>query len=231
MMILNSIISSLKFIYGFSYLAIVSLLIAINPKWELKLRKKASEVLINLIAKEIIIEGSIDPTANIIMGNHTHTLDTPLIETVYKNEKIIWVAKDEVAKMPIFKYLVTKTGMILANRNDKRAIIKILKEVKKNVENGYKVAIFPEGTRNKKDYTKLLPFKNGPKGIVEKLNLKVQPFVIINLPKAFKSNPFRIEKQQIKVVFLESFYPYEGWYEKMRENMQKILDKEYKNEI
>ena len=228
MKILNSIISILKFIYGFTYLAIVSLLIGINPKWELKLRKKASKILTSLIAKEIIIEGEIDPTANILMGNHTNNLDIPLMETVYGNEKIIWVAKDEIAKMPIFKYLVTKSDMILANRNDKRAIIKMIKDIKEKTQKGYKVFLFPEGTRNKGDYTKLLKFKNGPKGIVEKLNLKVQPFVIINLPKAFKKNPFRIEKQKIKVVFLDSFYPYEGWYEDMRNNMQQILDKEYK---
>jgi len=227
MKILDSIVSIFKFIYGFTFLAIVSLLIAINPKWELKLRKKASKVLTDIIAKDLTIEGKIDPTANIIMGNHTNNLDIPLIETVYGDEKIIWVAKDEIAKMPIFKYLVTKTDMILANRNDKRAIIKMIKEIKEKTQKGYKVSLFPEGTRNKGDYTKLLKFKNGPKGIVEKLNLKVQPFVIINLPKAFKKHPFRIEKQPIKVVFLESFYPYEGWYEDMRNKMQAVLEREY----
>ena len=231
MKIIKSIISYIKFLYGFTFLAIVSLLIAINPKWELKLRKKASKILTYLIADEIIIEGKIDPNANIIMGNHTHNLDIPLMETVYGDEKIIWVAKDEIAKMPIFKYLVTKTDMILANRNDRRAIIKMIKEIKERVQRGYKIALFPEGTRNKGDYTKLLQFKNGPKGIVEKLNLKVQPFVIINLPKAFKKNPFRIEKQKIKVIFLESFYPYEGWYDDMQKKMQQILDKEYGNEV
>ncbi|WP_457564605.1 lysophospholipid acyltransferase family protein [Caminibacter sp.] len=231
MKIIKSIISFFEFLYGFTFLAIVSLLIAINPKWELKLRKKASKVLMNIISKDITIEGKIDPEANIIMGNHTHNLDIPLMETVYGNEKIIWVAKDELAKMPIFKYLVTKTDMILANRNDRRAIIKMIKEIKDRVSRGYKIALFPEGTRNKGDYRKLLKFKNGPKGIVEKLNLKVQPFVIINLPKAFKKHPFRIEKQHIKVIFLESFYPYEGWYEDMQKKMQQILDKEYKNEV
>ena len=210
MKILNSIISILKFIYGFAYLAIVSLLIAINPKWELKLRKKASKLLIDFVANDVIIEGEIDPRANIIMGNHTNILDTPFIETVYKDEKIIWVTKNEVAKMPIFRYLVTKTDMILTDRNNKAAIIKMLKDIKDRTDRGFKVALFPEGTRNKKNYKKLLKFKNGPKGIVEKLNLKVQPFVIINLPKVFKKNPFRIEKQIIKIIFLDSFYPYEG---------------------
>ncbi len=227
---IDSFISIIKFLYGFTYLAAVSLIIAVKPQWELKLRKKASRILTKIISNKIIIEGKIDPHANIIMGNHTNNLDIPLMETVYGEEKIIWVAKDDIAKMPIFKYLVTKTEMILADRTDRRAIIKMIKEVKEKVNRGYKIAIFPEGTRNKGDYTKMLPFKNGPKGIVEKLNLKVQPFVIINMPKAFQKHPFRIEKQNIKVIFLESFYPYEGWYEKMQNQMQKIITKEYSNE-
>jgi len=227
MKILNSIISIFKLIYGFIYLAVVSLLIAINPKWELKLRKKASKVLTGLIIKDLIIEGKPDPKANIIMGNHTSNLDIAIIETVYKDEKIISVAKAEIAKMPVFKYLVTKTGMILADRNDKRAILKMIKEIKEKTKEGYKISLYPEGTRNKDDYTKLLKFKKGPKGIVERLNLKVQPFVVLNLPKAFKKHPFRIEKQTIKIVFLDSFYPYEGWYEDMRKKMQAVLDREY----
>ncbi len=227
MKILNSVISILKFTYCFIYLAVISLLIGINPKWELKLRKKASKVIINLIAKEIIIEGKIDPKANILMGNHTDNFDIVLIETVYKNEKIISVAKEEITKIPVFKYLVTKTGMILANRKDKRAILKMIKEIKEKTEQGYKISLFPEGTRNKGDYTKLIEFKKGPKGVVERLNLKVQPFVIINLPKAFKKHPFRIEKQTIKIIFLDSFYPYDGWYEDMRKKMQDVLDGEY----
>jgi len=118
--------------------------------------------------------------------------------------------------------------MILVDRSDKKSVIKMLKEVKKRVDKNLKVVVFPEGTRNKTNPKKLLPFKKGVKAIPEKLNLKVQPFVIVNLPLAFEKNPFRIKKQKIKVVFLESFYPKEeNWYDKMRENMQKILDKEY----
>jgi 1-acyl-sn-glycerol-3-phosphate acyltransferase len=203
----------------------------IDPKNELKYRKWCSRVLTKMIAKEIIIEGELDKEANMLIGNHTHNLDIALMETIIP-EKLIWIAKKELGETPIIKYMLTKTDMILVDRSNKRSVLTMLKEVKERVNRGLKIVVFPEGTRNKVNPKKMQEWKNGPKAIAEKLNLKVQPFVIVNLPFAFKKKPFRIEKQKIKVVFLDSFYPNEpDWYEKTKEKMQAVLDKEYKNEI
>jgi 1-acyl-sn-glycerol-3-phosphate acyltransferase len=232
MKILNSIISYFKLLKGALCIFITGALCGIDPKNELKYRKKCSHILINMIAKEIIIEGQIDKNANIYLGNHTNNLDIALLETVI-DEKIIWIAKAELGKIPVVKYMVTKTDMILVDRTNKASTIKMIKEIKDRIKRNLKIAAFPEGTRNKKDPTKLLPFKRGLKAVVEKLNLKVQPFVIINLPFAFKQKPFRIEKQTIKIVFLSSFYPKDNpnWYEDMRKQMQEILDKEYQKKF
>jgi 1-acyl-sn-glycerol-3-phosphate acyltransferase len=229
MKILNSLISYFKLLKGAVCIFITGVLCGINPKNELKYRKKCSHILMNMIAKKIIIEGEIDKNANIFLGNHTNNLDIALLETVI-NEKIIWIAKAELGKIPVVKYMVTKTDMILVDRTNKASTIKMIREIKDRIKRNLKIAAFPEGTRNKKNPTKLLPFKKGLKAVVEKLNLKVQPFVIINLPFAFKQKPFRIENQIIKIIFLPSFYPKDNpnWYEDMRKEMQKILDKEYK---
>jgi 1-acyl-sn-glycerol-3-phosphate acyltransferase len=225
---LNSIISYFKLLKGAGCIFLTGALCGINPKNELKYRKKCSHILINMIAKKVIVKGKIDKNANIFLGNHTNNLDIALLESVI-DEKIIWIAKAELGKMPIIKYMLTKTDMILVDRTNKASTIKMIREIKDRIKRNLKIAAFPEGTRNKKDPTKLLPFKKGLKGVVEKLNLKVQPFVIINLPFAFREKPFRIEKQTIKIIFLPSFYPKDNpnWYEDMRKKMQEILDKEY----
>ena len=227
MNILNSIISYLKLLKGLICLIFTGLLCGINPKNELKYRKKCSQTLIDMISKEIIIEGKMDKNANIFLGNHTHNLDIALIETII-DEKIIWIAKAELGKIPIIKYMLTKTDMILVDRNNKKSIIKTIKEVKDRVNKGFKVVVFPEGTRNKLNPKKLLPWKQGVKGIAEKLNLKVQPFVIINIPFTIQQ-PFQIKKQEIKIIFLESFYPKDNpnWYEETKQKMQQILNYEY----
>jgi 1-acyl-sn-glycerol-3-phosphate acyltransferase len=229
---LNSIISYIKVALGGICILITSILCGINPKNELFYRKTCSKILTKMFAKDIEIIGELDKDANLLIGNHTHNMDIALMETIIP-EKLIWVAKKELGETPIIKYMLTKTDMILVDRSNKRSILQMIKEIKNRVERGFKVVLFPEGTRNKIDPTKMITWKKGVKGVAEKLNLKVQPFVIINLPFAFKKNPFRIEKQKIKVIFLKSFYPSENpnWYEDTRKKMQEILNKEYKEKV
>ncbi len=228
MKIIDYISSFYKIIRGGTAILYASAMCGINPKNELKYRKKVSKILTNLIAEKVIIEGEIDPDAKLLIGNHTHNLDISLMESVYE-EKLIWVTKKELGDIPIIKYMVTKTDMILIDRKNKRSVLQMIKEVKKKIDEGFKVVVFPEGTRNKINPKKMLPWKKGVKALAEKLNPKIQPFVIINLPYAFKGK-FLIKKVPIKVIFLKSFYPEENpnWYEETREKMQQILDKEYK---
>jgi len=228
MKILSSINSYFKLVKGLIATIGVSILCGINPKNELKYRKWLSKYLISMVASNIEIVGKMDKEANILIGNHTHNLDIALVESVIP-EKLIWIAKKELGETPIIKYMLTKTDMILVDRSNKRSVLTMLKEMKDRINRGLKIVIFPEGTRNKENPKKMKEWKNGPKAVIEKLHAKVQPFVIVNLPFAFKKNPFRVEKQKIKIIFLDSFYPdKENWYEEMKENMQKVLDKEYK---
>jgi len=228
MKILNSIISYFKLIIGGLHVFVTSILCGINPKNELKYRKNTSRFLTSLIAEDIIVEGSPDPDAKLLIGNHTSNLDIALMETVIP-EKLIWVAKKELGETPVIKYMLTKTDMILVDRSNKRSVLKMLREIKDRTQRGFKVVLFPEGTRNKINPKKMIQWKNGAKAVAEKLNLKVQPFVIVNLPFAFKQKPFRIEKQKIKVVFLPPVNPNENpeWFEETKNKMQEVLDKEY----
>ncbi|AZV46345.1 1-acyl-sn-glycerol-3-phosphate acyltransferase [Nautilia sp. PV-1] len=228
MKILNSIISFIKLAAGAVCVFFTGLLCGINPKNELKYRKGCAKFLTSLVANDIIIEGEVDKNANLLIGNHTNNLDIALMETVIP-EKLIWVAKKELGEIPVIKYMVTKTDMILVDRSNKRSVLTMMKEIKERTNRGFKVVLFPEGTRNQKNPAKMINWKNGTKAVAEKLNLKVQPFVIINLPYAFKKHPFRIEKQTLKVIFLPSFNPKENpdWFEETKAKMQNILDKEY----
>ena len=229
MKIIDSLITYIKQFYAIICVLITSILCGIDPKNELKYRKRCAKILTNMIAKEIIIEGKYDKNAQMLIGNHTHSLDIALMETIIP-EKLVSIAKKELGEIPIIKYMLTKTDMILVDRKDKKSIIKTIAEVKDRVNRGMKIMVYPEATRNRVNPKKMLPWKKGVKAIAEKLNLKVQPFVIINLPFAFKKNPYRVEKQTLKVIFLDSFYPSDdpNWYENTRKKMQDILNQEYK---
>lgn len=203
-----------------------SVMCKIDPKNELKYRKKISKQVVKDAIKEVIVEGELDKSAQILIGNHVEDLDIPLMESVI-DEKLIWVAKKELGEIPVVKWMLTETEMILIDRKDKRSIIQMIKEIKERLSRGLKVVIFPEGTRNRGNPWKLQPFKKGTKAVVEKLNAKVQPFVIVGIKGAVEN--FELKKPTVKVIFLESFYPYEGWYEEVRNRMQKVLDEERKN--
>lgn len=53
------------------------------------------------------------------------------------------------------------------------------------LQNGEVVGIFPEGTRNRKDYKKLLPFKYGTVLIASKMNVPIVPIVLISKGRPF----------------------------------------------
>jgi 1-acyl-sn-glycerol-3-phosphate acyltransferase len=105
----------------------------------------------------------------------------------------------------------------------------MIKEIKKRVNKNLKVVIFPEGTRNKKNPKTMLKWKKGPKAVIEKLNLKVQPFVIVNLANTLQKT--KINQKNIKIIFLPLIDTSDkNWYEKTYQKMNEILQRE-KNEI
>ncbi|RUM57573.1 MAG: 1-acyl-sn-glycerol-3-phosphate acyltransferase, partial [Nautilia sp.] len=85
-----------------------------------------------------------------------------------------------------------------------------------------------EGTRNKNP-KKLLPFKMGPKLLAEKLNLKIQPLVLLNVRDVLQFNPFRMNRNRVVVIVLPPINPEKGtdWYKKLEKDMQKEIDKYY----
>ncbi|MEO1942351.1 MAG: lysophospholipid acyltransferase family protein [Campylobacterales bacterium] len=224
----NRLLSAVKGIYGFFCLLWSAVKVKFDPKNELKYRKGCSSKLVDLVATEIKIVGELSPEAQLLIGNHTSMLDIALLEKVVP-EKLIWVAKKEIGDYPIFGNLVTKTGMILVDRKDKKSTVKVLKGVEKAIKGGFKVVIFPEGTRNKGDYRKLLPFKKGVKIIPERLKLKVQPFLILGLPERVRDRCIR--PGPIELHFLPVIDPSSDsdWYEKVRAQLQQKLDSYYSN--
>ena len=169
--------------------------------------------------------GEFKDEANILLINHQSMLDIIVLEEVHP-KNLCWIAKAQIGKIPIIGKILSLPKMIEVERESKHSLIKLLKEAKDRVENGRVLAIFPEGTRSQTD--KLLPFKGGAKMLVEKLNLKVQPIVIVG-SDAMKVKEFTFKKAEIKIICLDLVdTSKEGWLEATRENMQKVLDENRK---
>ncbi|WP_223155903.1 lysophospholipid acyltransferase family protein [Campylobacter concisus] len=169
--------------------------------------------------------GNFSDEANILLINHQSMLDIIVIEELHP-KNVCWIAKAQIGKIPIIGKILSLPKMIAVERENKHSLIKLLSEAKDRVENGRVLAIFPEGTRSQTN--KLLPFKGGAKLLVEKLNLKVQPIVIVG-SDAMKVKEFSFKKADIKLFCLDLVdTSKDNWLETTRESMQKVLDENRK---
>ncbi len=169
--------------------------------------------------------GNFSDEANILLINHQSMLDIIVIEELHP-KNVCWIAKAQIGKIPIIGKILSLPKMIAVERENKHSLIKLLSEAKDRVENGRVLAIFPEGTRSQTN--KLLPFKGGAKLLVEKLNLKVQPIVIVG-SDAMKVKEFSFKKADIKLFCLDLVdTSKDNWLETTRESMQKVLNENRK---
>jgi 1-acyl-sn-glycerol-3-phosphate acyltransferase len=215
---------------NFVIFSIAAFLMKINQKNELKYRKWAAKKSIPTFISDIEIEGEIDKSVDLYVSNHQNMVDIPIIEYILDDVDLSWVAKKELGDLFLFGNLLTKSGAILIQREDKKSLIELLKSSKDRLDKGKKLVIFPEGTRNKNP-KKLLPFKAGTKMIAEKYGLKVQPILLLGIDEIVTFDPFKITKGKLKVVFLKARTAQKktDWYENMEKEMQEIVDNYYKD--
>jgi len=169
--------------------------------------------------------GQEDPQAQMLLVNHQSGIDIPLLESQTKAD-LAWVAKQELFDMPFLGLGVKLPNDIPLQRESKTALISLIRECKDRISSGRVVTIFPEGTRSKN--FRMRKFKPGAQMIANKLQLKVQPVVLIGTSSTFDSGtrifyPFKT----LHVVFLDAFVADKSdkeWLNKVQIQMQKVYD-------
>ena len=171
------------------------------------------------------VEGEFSNEANLLLINHQSMLDIVVLEEAHP-ANLCWISKAQIGKIPIIGKILSLPKMIAVERENKQSLIKLLSDAKDRVANGRVLAIFPEGTRSATG--KLLPFKGGAKILAEKLNLKVQPIVIVG-SEILDAKNFSFKGGEIKIVCLDLVDTAKAdWLDATREKMQAVLD-EYLN--
>lgn len=120
--------------------------------------------------------------ACVYISNHYTLLDPVYIATTTW-EGIHFIGKKSISKTPILRGIAKKAKMIPVSRdgNDVRALLDCFKCLKNNE----KVAIYPEGTRNKTGDI-LMDFKHGAAIIAIKTQTPVIPVMIYRKPRFFR---------------------------------------------
>lgn len=134
-----------------------------------------------------------DSKGRVISGNHLSNHDSVIFFPFFKN-KIRFIAKEEIFKVPLLRTFAKSTGAIPVKRGtfDRQCI----NEAIKSLREGLNVGIFPEGTRSKDPSLKLGEVHNGVSLISTRAGAEVLTFAIIPDKK------FRLFSK-IKIVFGE----------------------------
>lgn len=222
MKVLNKIKSWLYAIEITISVIIVVLIFFIVPSSNLWIRRKWTKMQRWLIGYKIDVIGSPDPRANMIIVNHQSMLDIMALEEIHP-ANICWIAKKEIEDLPFFGNVIRIPKMISIDRKDPRSLPKIIKLAKERVSQGRVIAIFPEGTRGNGD--KILKFKSGANIIANKLNLVVQPVLIIGSRKIIDSKSISVNSGTVKIIYMDIVNTSdEKWLENTREKMQTLLE-------
>lgn len=152
-----------------------------DSKEKKKLRLEYSLMQLNALNIEVKVENSEKLPKDgqyILVSNHRTIIDPPLIEVVLKDTEIfgLWISKKELYNSFFFGMFVRNAGSILLDR-EKGQMNGFFADIKKGVNEGSSIFIFPEGTRNKTD-EQLIPFKEGSRIIALKNRLPMLPIYI-----------------------------------------------------
>jgi 1-acyl-sn-glycerol-3-phosphate acyltransferase len=173
--------------------------------------------------------GALDPEAQMFLVNHQSDIDIGIVETI-TTKNIAWVAKRELFSIPFFGLVLRLPKNIALQRESKSAIVKLIKESKRCLDEGRVITIFPEGTRTETGVMK--PFKLGAKIVADKYALKVQPIVLIATASYFSNKQKIFHPGSIRTIFLEPFYADKedaNWLSELQLTMQKVYDDELAN--
>lgn len=139
-------------------------------------------------------------TNYVVVFNHNAFLDVPL-SAPYVPGANKTIAKASFAKIPLFG-LFYKKGSVLVDRRDDKSRSKSFDAMKKVLDSGMHMCIYPEGTRNRSNEP-IKPFYDGAFRLAVAANKDILPCVITGTKKAMPiDKKFFLLPTRLKMHFL-----------------------------
>lgn len=133
-------------------------------------------------------------TSSIILCNHLSFVDALLV--LMSNNHTVAIIRDEFFRIPFLGWVLDRAGFIPVFTKEKKAVqnqnklskmhMDRVEGIKKTIDTGTNILIFPEGTRGTTD--KVKEFKLGAFKIAKKLNIPLELLKIRNTHKLLNRN-------------------------------------------
>ncbi len=157
-----------------------------NPRGVEAMQRKWGHALVQAAAVDVQTEGAeyVDPRKPyVVLSNHTSGLD-PLVLFAGMPIGFTYVAKSELLRIPIFGWIIGRTGAVFIDRGNAASARGTLSKAADRVRAGQSVLVFPEGTRSLDG--KVQEFKKGGFVLALEAQVDLLPVTIIG---AFESCP------------------------------------------
>lgn len=160
----------------------------------------------NHILKVIGISVSVKGIENLpegnclVVSNHQSNSDF-LILMAKLNKHMGFMAKKEMLKLHIVGSWMKAIHCVFIDREDIRESLKAINKGIDNIENGYSMVVFPEGTRSKSH--NLGEFKKGSMKMATKTTVPIVPIVLDNTFKVFEENNGQLKSAKVSMSILK----------------------------
>lgn len=141
----------------------------------------------------------------IIVANHQSLLDIPLILGYV--HPVGFIAKKELEKAPIISTYIKALGSVFIDRKNPAKAAKALREIKRKLSEGRKLALFPEGTRTLDG--KVKPFKKGALMIPYRYKIKIVPITIDGTYQIIKKGDYHLTPHNVRIRIFNPINPEE----------------------
>jgi 1-acyl-sn-glycerol-3-phosphate acyltransferase len=164
--------------------------------------RRWSRLILRLAGVKIAFEneGVIDPDRpQILVANHVSWFDV-LALSGHLPGRWVFVAKKELADVPVFGKAAAACGQIFIDRQDRTAAIQSLEDARRRLdEERPTVIMFPEGTRSPDG--RLQPFKKGAFVLAIQTGVEIIPAAISGSRDVMRKGSLRIRPGTITVRF------------------------------
>lgn len=134
------------------------------------------------------------------IANHASLLDPWIMIALSKNP-ILFVGKKELVKLPVFGYFYKK-AVVMVDRKDPKSRKEVYARVKKRLDDGLSIGIFPEGLVPTENVI-LAPFTNGAFSLSIEYQMEIVPQIYFDAKRLFswdffKGSPgtFRVKQKE-----------------------------------
>jgi 1-acyl-sn-glycerol-3-phosphate acyltransferase len=127
-------------------------------------------VVARIVGLRVVVDGPVPSAPGLLVANHLSYLDIIVLGSIVP---AVFVARGDLAGWPVVGPVARAAGTLFIERSDRWRLPSVLAEVRRVIDTGGRVIVFPEGTSS--DGRQVLPFRSST----------LEPVAAVGLPVAW----------------------------------------------